>query len=401
MDAKVPGQWWGALVAAVRRSQSTRRGALGIVTLGSAVALALMPGGGAWGATTIDGPIGLGAAAPFGVLGASEVTNTGPSVIEGDVGLSPGTSLVGFPPGTLSGGGAFHATDAVADQAQLDLDAAMVTAASLTPTLSGLGNLTGLSLAPGVYSGGELSVDAGGILTLAGSATSVWVFTAASTLVTGSASAIVLTGGASACNVFWRVGSSATLGTDSDFAGTVMAEDSITATTGTDVVGRLLAAGAAVTLDTTDVTVPTGCAPPGSVTTDDAPVITSVPASGGTAGQPYSSTVTATGTPAATYAVTSGALPLGLALDTLTGAITGTPVDAGTSTFTVTATNGVGSASIVVTLTIAAAVSAAELPPTGASTLALAPSLAVVATGIVLLLARRRRRHVAPVARRR
>lgn len=246
----------------------------------------------------------------------------------------------------------------------------MSTAASLTPTVSGLGNLTGLSLVPGVYSGGELSLDGGGILTLAGSATSVWVFTASTTLVTGSASAIVLTGGASACNVFWRVGSSATLGTDSDFVGTVMAEQSITATTGTDVVGRLLAAGAAVTLDTTDVTVPTGCAAAGTVGTNGGPVFTSGSPVDATVGESYAFTVSATGTPAPTFAVTAG--------------------------------NGVApDASTIITLTVTASAAAPMLPATGAATLASAPALAALAAGIILLRVRRAPRHVASGARRR
>lgn len=389
-------------MAEVRSLRSDRRGAIATVALLAALGLALTPVGGAWGATTIDGPIDLGTAEPFGVLGASDVTNTGPSVIDGDVGLSPGTSLGGFPPGTIAGGSTFHPTDAVADQAQLDLDAAMSTAASLTPTVSGLGNLTGLSLVPGVYSGGELSLDGGGILTLAGSATSVWVFTASTTLVTGSASAIVLTGGASACNAFWRVGSSATLGTDSDFAGTVMAEQSITAATGTDVVGRLLAAGAAVTLDTTDVTVPNGCAAAGTVGTNGGPVFTSGSPVDATVGESYAFTVSATGTPTPTFAVTAGALPSGLALDATTGTISGVPLTAGTSTFAVTAGNGVApDASTIITLTVTASAAAPMLPATGAATLASAPALAALAAGIILLRVRRAPRHVASGARRR
>ncbi len=354
----------------------------------TALALALMPVDGASGATIINGPIDLGTAAPFGVLGASAVTNTGSSVIDGDVGVSPDTALDGFPPGTISAGSAFHATDGVAAQAQIDLDTAMLTAASLTPTVSGLANLTGMSLVPGVYAGGELSIDAGGILTLAGDATSVWVFTATSTLVTGSGSQIVFApGGAGPCNVFWRVASSATLGTGSDFAGTIMAEESITATTGVDVEGRLLAANGAVTLDTTDVVTPAVCGT-GTVSTDGGPVITSGAPIDATAGTPYAFTVTSTGTPDATYSVTSGALPAGLVLDGVTGAITGTPTTTGTSTFTITASNGVGTAaSAVLGIEIFAAVAgaagptAAILPPTGGEPSVVVALVAVAAIG--------------------
>jgi hypothetical protein len=370
-------------------SKSHRRGAMLTVALATALTLLLTPVDDAWGATIINGPIDLGTAAPFSVLGASGVSNTGSSVLDGDVGVSPDTAFIGFPPGLFSG--ASHVSDGVASQAQLDLDAAMVTAASLTPTVSGLANLTGMSLVPGVYSGGELSIDAGGILTLAGNATSVWVFTASSTLITGSASQIVFApGGAGPCNVFWRVASSATLGTGSDFAGTIMAEESITATTGTDVVGRLLAANGAVTLDTTDVVAPAPCGA-GTTSTDGGPVITSGSPTDATAGTPYTFTVTSTGTPDATYGLTSGVLPSGLVLDTVTGEISGTPLAAGTSTFTITASNGVGSAvAVILTLEtlgvpqlLAAAGPAALLPPTGVkpSTIALLAALGLLAAG--------------------
>jgi hypothetical protein len=371
------------------------------IAVATALALAVMPVDGAHAATVVDGPLDLGTAAPFGVLGASGVSNTGSSRITGDAGVSPDTAFTGFPPGLYSG--ARHQTDGVALQAQIDLDAAMVVAAGLTPTISGLANLTGLSLVPGVYAGGELSLDAGGLLTLVGGSTDVWVFTASSTLVTGSASEIHFLGDAGPCNVFWRVKSSATLGTDSDFAGTIMAEESITATTGVDVEGRLLAANGAVTLDTTDVVVPAACGT-GIVSTDASPVITSGDPTDATEGTPYSFTTTSTGSPQATYAVTSGLLPTGLVLDSTTGELSGTPTTAGTATFTITASNGVGSAtSRIVTFAVLglsvvaiAAVPAALLPPTGRepSPVALVAALVVVAAGVVLLVRRpNRARH--------
>jgi hypothetical protein len=238
------------------------------------LAFALVPAAAASADTTIDGPINLGTAAPLGVLAASTVTNTGTSVINGDVALSPGTSITGFPPGIING--VVHQTDAVASTAQADLTAAYNTAASLTPTRTGLGELAGLSLTPGVYAGGALALN--GTLTLAGTADSVWVFQAASTLITGSASLVTVTGGASACNVFWQVGSSATLGSSANFVGTIMASASITANTAATVAGRLLASNGAVTLDTNTITVDAGCdATPGTVTTTPAIAPTTPP----------------------------------------------------------------------------------------------------------------------------
>jgi hypothetical protein len=381
-------------VAEVRSSTSIRRGAIATVALLVALGLALTPVDDAWGATIIDGPIGLGAAEPFGVLASSAVSNTGPTLIGGDVGVSPGSAIDGFPPGLLSIGAAMHPADAVADDAQLDLTAAMVTAAGLTPTLSGLANLTGMNLVPGVYKGGALSLDAAGILTLDGDSSDVWVFDAASTLITGSMSSVVFSGSATACNVFWRVGSSATFGTGTDFSGTVMAAESITATTGTFVTGRLLASNGAVTLDATEVVLPTGCAPPGTTSTTGAPEYTSGAPTAATAGTPYAFTVTATGTPAVGYVVSSGALPGGLVLDGVTGEISGTPLAAGTSTFTITATNGVGAdASVIATIVTAAAAVAAVpgLPATGSPSLdPLLPSTAIVA-GMLLVVASARR----------
>lgn len=370
--------------------RSCRWGAMLTAAFVTALALAVVPVDHAWSATVINGPIDLGTADSFGVLAASTVTNANSSVVDGDLGLSPGSAVTGFPPGLLSPGNTMFLTDGVASQAQIDLRVAMATAASLTPTVSGLGNLTGLSLVPGVYAGGELSLDAAGVLTLVGSATSVWVFTAASTLVTGSASQIVLAGGASACNVFWRVGSSATFGSAGDFVGTVMAEQSITATNGTDVLGRLLAGNGAVTLDQTNITVPTGCAAAGTTSTTDSPEFTSGQPTDATVGMPYSFTVTSAGVPAPSYAVTSDALPVGLALDGTTGEIAGTPVSAGSTNFTITASNGVGSdASAILRIdTLAApvagggsvAVSAAPLPPTGGE-----PSLIAFLVALVLI----------------
>jgi len=337
-----------------------------------------------------DGGIDLRTATPYGVLAAATVTNTGTTTITGDLGLSPNSAVTGFPPGILNG--VFHLADAVALGAKNDLTTAYNQAAGLPPTTSGLGDLVGLTLVPGVYSGDALSLS--GTLRLEGTATSVWVFQAASTLITASASNIVITGGATGCNVFWQVGSSATFGTGTAFAGTVMAAEDITATTGATFAGRLLALNGAVTLDTNVITRPSGCEVA-------SPAVTSPAPTDATVGTPYSFTVVATGTPTPTYSITAGALPAGLSLDSVTGVISGTPTTAGTATFTVTAANGVTPAvDSVYTITTAAALPAAAitptatLPDTGAEALPMAALGAAFAlVGVAMITRRRARRH--------
>jgi len=347
--------------------------------------------GAAEAASVLSGPIDLGTSSTYGVLAASAVTNTGPTVVTGDVGVSPSTSITGFtgaPNGTNTG--ATHSADPAAGQAQSDLTTAFNAAAGLTPSLSGLAELNGRSLTPGVYSGGALSLANNGTLTLAGtSASSVWVFQAASTLIIGSATHIVITGGATACNVFWQVGSSATIGTSAQFQGTVLAAQSISAKTGASIVGRLLARTAAVTLDSNPITVPTGCAPGAAPTTTTAPAITSGLPPAARAGTPFSFAVTASGTPSPTFAVSSGTLPAGLTLNSANGLISGTPARAGTSAFTVSVTNALAP-DVAEEFTIVAA--GPVLAETGVDpTVPLGLASALFAAGIVLFLLRRRR----------
>ncbi|MBT2498341.1 DUF3494 domain-containing protein, partial [Agromyces sp. ISL-38] len=196
-------------------------------------------------ATAVD----LGTADSYVVLGAETVTNTGPSVLNGDLGVYPGTSITGFPPGIVVGG-TTHTTDAHAQQAQSDLTIAYNSAASQAPDATSPPDLGGQTLVAGVYFSAT-TAGLTGTLTLDGQGdpTSVWVFQIGSTLITAPDSTVALINGALACNVFWQVGSSATLGTSSEFVGTIMALSSITVNTGAVVEGRALARTGAVTLD--------------------------------------------------------------------------------------------------------------------------------------------------------
>ena len=191
----------------------------------------------------------LGTAANFAVLAASTVTNTGPTTIKSNLGLSPGTSVTGFPPGQVYG--KVHAADSVALQAQADLTTAYNDAAASPTTAVIPVELGGTTLTPGTYASAAGTFGITGTLTLnaQGNPNAVFIFKAASTLITASASNVRLINGAKVANVFWQVGSSATLGTYSTIRGNIMAQASITVTTGVTVHGRTLARTAAVTLD--------------------------------------------------------------------------------------------------------------------------------------------------------
>ena len=202
---------------------------------------------GAWAA----GPaaIDLGSAAPFTILATATTTTTGGGIINGDVGLSPVGSQ-GIPPGQING--TIYNGGPIAAQAQLDLNSAIIAAspAQLPGGINVGAELGGKTLVAGVYASpsgayGITSVD----LTLHGGPNGVWVFQMASTLTVGVGRQVILTGGAQARNVFWQVGSSATLGTSSVFVGTVMAYASITMNASSTLNGRALAQNGAVTYD--------------------------------------------------------------------------------------------------------------------------------------------------------
>jgi hypothetical protein len=303
-----------------------------LTVIGIAQFLLLVP-------TPASAQISLGTAQNFGVLGGSTVTNTGATTVNGNVGVSPGSAVTGFPPGVIVGG-AIHSNDAVAMQAQTDLTTAYnnIAATPCNVDLTGQ-DLGGLTLTPGVYcftSSAQLT----GALTLnaLGNANALFLFKIGSTLTTASASSVtVINNGGSSCNkVFWQVGSSATLGTGTSFTGDILALSSITFTTSANSNGRALARNGAVTLDGNNVN---------TCGVSVCPIITVNPASlpNGAVGTPYNQTVTASGgTSPYVFSLSSGTLPTGLSLNGATGAITGTPTTAGTFTFTITATDANG-----------------------------------------------------------
>jgi len=301
----------------------------------------------------------LGTAQSYAVLAGSTVTNTGPSVIVGDLGVSPGSAVTGFPPGLVSGG-AIHAADAAALSAQSALTTAYNSAAGQSCTLDLTGqDLGGQVLTPGVYCFSS-SAQLTGALTLnaQGNPNALFIFKIGSTLTTASNSSVLVINGGSSCNVFWQVGSSATLGTTTAFAGNILALTSITLTTGANVSGRILARNGAVTLDSNSIA---GCVQAGNC-----PVITLSPPTlpAGAVGIPYFQTVTASGGmgPYA-YAVSSGMLPPGLSLDPVTGAITGTPTTAGTFNFTITAMDANAcTGTLAYSIFIAGAAAGASIP---------------------------------------
>ena len=211
------------------------------------------------GATTAQEPLVLASANAFAVLAGSTVSSTGPSIITGDLGVSPGTAVEGFPPGVLNGA-MFTGVDSAAGQAKLDLTAAFNEAAgrSVGP-VSLPGNLSGLTLYPGLYANSTSVMLSVGNVTLdaQGDANAVFLFQMGSTLTTGSSTQVILSGGAKAANVFWQVGTSATLGTTSIFKGNILSQASITLATGAALEGRALTQTGAVTLDGANITVPT------------------------------------------------------------------------------------------------------------------------------------------------
>ncbi len=209
-------------------------------------------------AATTQLPVALLTSDGFAILAGASITNTGVTNITGDLGLSPGTSVTGFPPGILIG--TQQIGNPSAAQSKLDLTTAYNSAAgrSLGP-ISVAGNIGGMTLPAGLYkstsglgiSSGDLTLDA------KGNPNAIWIFQIASTLTTTSGRKVILTGGAKAANIYWQVGTSATLGTSTVFKGTIMADQSITMNTGASLEGRAFARVGSVTLNGNTIVKPT------------------------------------------------------------------------------------------------------------------------------------------------
>ncbi len=319
------------------------------------------------------------------VLAASTITNTGPTVVTGDIGLSPGTSVTGFPPGVVTG--SIHAADLAAATAQTNLTNAYLTAAGKSGGITVAGDLAGQTLTAGVYTSASSLANSGDlILDAQGNPNATFTFQMGSTLTTITGSHIILANGANACNVFWQVGSSATLGTYSVFKGNILALTSVTVTTGVNLEGTALARNGAVTLDSdvisgcgqslasgaslavhitgtttgndlnpstnTGVLTNTAkiCATNAACVQSTAAIsinsttvmsITCPAVTSGQLGAAFNSGALSVsgGTAPYTFAIV-GTLPAGLTLDTSTGAITGIPTVAGSFSIKVTDSRG-------------------------------------------------------------
>lgn len=245
-----------------RKITGMSRVASALILVGAITALAVVAG--PRSASAAELPVPLGAAANFAVLAGTTITSTGLSMVNGDIGVSPGTAVTGFPPGQLNG--SLHANDAAAVAGQSDLAIAYNDAVSRTTTAVVSDQLGGTTKTTGVYESVAGTFDITGDLTLdaQGDPNAVFIFKTTTTLITGASSMVNLANGAQACNVFWQVGSSATLGANSTLRGNLLAFTSITVGAALAVDGRTLAINGAVTMDTATITRST-CAVPGEL----------------------------------------------------------------------------------------------------------------------------------------
>ena len=262
------------------KSPQSRRTSSLLAAGTSAMALVLVGSFVALGSDVAAAPVevGLGTAGSFAVLAGTGITNTGPTTITGDIGTFPTATITGLTSLTVSGTN--HAGDSVTQGAKTDLTTAYTKAAGQGPTTAIAADLVGQTLKPGVYNSAS-AVGLSGVLTLdgAGDPNAVWVFQAGSTLITASGSKVVLLNGAQSCHVYWQVGSSATLGTNSLFTGTILALTDISLQTGAAVNGRVLARNGAVTMDSNTIT-RSACStttPSASATATATPQVTATP----------------------------------------------------------------------------------------------------------------------------
>jgi hypothetical protein len=267
-------------------------------------------------ASTLASPLrGLGSAASFEVLGGSTVTNTGATFISGDLGVAPGTTITGFPPGLVTEGGATHTGDALALQAQSDVALSYNSSAG-QPCNIHLADreLGGKTLTPDVYCFTSLAQLTGQlVLDAQGNTAATWIIQIPGGLSTATSSAVLVTNGGGVCNVFWIVGESATIGANSSFAGNILALTSITLATGASLSGRAFARNGAVTMDTNTISKP-------PCSTAPTPVPTPIPA-------PSHVTVeyqcTADGRIVVSVGLTAGVLVVGLGDDITSATGTG------------------------------------------------------------------------------
>jgi uncharacterized repeat protein (TIGR01451 family) len=336
------------------------RATLALLVLGSLIPLTFA------GSVIAAGPptVGLGTADSFAILAGSTITDVPASTITGDVGLSPAAgSFIGLTCAEVTG--TIYSVDAsgplpcrvtnagLLTTAKNDLTVAYGSAAGRTPDttfVAGDNQLGGQTLTAGVYRfGGAVTANLIGNLTLSGDASDVWIFQATSTLITAASSSVTLTGGAQACNVFWQVGTSATIATSTSFVGTIMADQSIALQTGATLEGRAMAMIAAVTLDQNTITRP-ACAAGASGTSApaDVGVVKTASTASVTVGEnvTYTSVVTNHGPGVATAVAFEDALPSG---ETFVSVTTTQGSCAGTATVTCAiGTLGVGASATIV-----------------------------------------------------
>jgi hypothetical protein len=360
--------------------------ALGTTLVVILVVASLILGGGISDAAIVP-TITMGTADDYSVLAGTTVTNTGATVLEQSLGLSPGTAITGFPPGVVTPPAVIEAATPAAEAAQLDLTTAYDEASARPLDETVTSDLGGLTLVGGVYAGplkSALSLTGNLILDGAGDPNSVFILQTDTTLTTAAGSTVTLINGAQECNVFWQVGSSATLGASSTLVGTILALTSITVGAGVAVQGRTLARNGAVTLDsdtfstpTCDLTAPTTTTIP-TTTTTIATTTTALPTT--------TTTIATTTTLAATTTTdptTSTTLPTPTTImdTTTTLEVSATTLEATPSTVPATSTTDTAAASGSTTPT--------ELPFTGSDTgpavivaaLALVAGIAMVGTG--------------------